>query len=79
MLIVWALRDELLHGLWAVLWCSPFLLVLLLILTTRLRCFWESMMQDSLCRILILPAIGLLVVGLSWQSHVFADVHMLGF
>jgi hypothetical protein len=36
-------------------------------------------MQDSLWRTLMLLAIGLLVVGLSWQSHVFADVHGLGF
>lgn len=78
-LIGWILVAEVLHGLWAVLWCLPLLLVLSLTLTTPLRGYWESLMQDSLWRTLMLLAIGLLVVGLSWQSHVFADVHGLGF
>ncbi len=71
--------KEVLHGLWAVLWCLPLLLVLLLISTTPLHGYWESLITDSLWGTLILLAIGLLVVGLSWQAHVFADVHGLGF
>jgi hypothetical protein len=73
------LRYEVLHGLWAVLWCLPLWLVLLLTLITPLRGCWTYLMKDSLWRTFTLLAIGLLVVGLSWQSHVFADVHALGF
>jgi len=74
-----ALVFEILHGLWAVLWCSPLLLGLWLISITRLRGYWELIMEDSFTRFLLLLAIGLLVLGLSWQSHVYADSHSLGF
>jgi hypothetical protein len=73
------LKYEVPHGLLAVIWCLPLWLALLLILITPLRGFWAYLMKDSLWRTLTLLAIGLLVVGLSWQSHVFADVHALGF
>jgi hypothetical protein len=74
-----ALIAETSHGLWAVLWCSPLLVGLWLISITRLRGYLESIMDDSFTRILLLLAIGLFVLGLSLQSHVYADWHSLGF
>jgi EamA domain-containing membrane protein RarD len=73
------LRDEVLHGLFAVLWCLPLLVGLLLILTTRWRRYWESMTEDSSTLSLLLLGLVLYVVGLSWLSHVFADALNLGF
>ncbi len=73
------LRDELLHGLWAVLWCSPLWLALWLTWTTRWRAYWESIAQDSFTRILLWLALSCFVLGLSWLSHVFADFFQLGF
>jgi len=46
---------------------------------TRWRSLWESLMEDSFTRISLLVALFLLVLGLSWLSHVFADLFSLGF
>jgi hypothetical protein len=73
------LKYEVLHGLWAILWCSPLLLGLWLMWITRWRSLWESLMEDSFTRISLLVALFLLVLGLSWLSHVFADLFSLGF
>jgi hypothetical protein len=73
------LRDELLHGLWAVLWCSPLLLGLWLTWIIPWRSFWEFLAKDSFTRILLMLALGLWVLGLAWLSHVFADFYQLGF
>jgi len=77
--IGYSLRCEILHGLFSVLVCLPLLLVLYLTLTTLLRGFWNWTMADSFTRILIWLALGLLVVGLSWRAHYWADMHSLGF
>jgi hypothetical protein len=73
------LKYEVLHGLWAILWCSPLLLVLSLMWITRWRSFWGALMRDSFTRISLLVGLFLLVLGLSWLSHVFADIYGLGF
>lgn len=77
--LVFIFYYEIMHGLWAVLWCLPLLAVFYLTSITQLRVYWEFLTEDSFTRILLLVAIILLVLGLSWQSHAFADVYGLGF
>jgi len=73
------LRAELLHGLFAVLWCLPLWLGLWLTWTTRWRAYWASVTADSFTRTLLWLALVCWVLGLSWLSHVFADYFRLGF
>ena len=78
--IGWIITCELKHIGFGLVCCLPvWLLLLYLTLTTRLRSTWEFLMEDSLCHILIWLGISLLVVGVSFLSHVWADMHGLGF
>ena len=77
--IFWVIRCEILHGLFALLWCLPSFVALSLMLTTQFRSTWESLMEDSYTRILTWLGIFSLVAGLSFLSHVSADTCGLGF
>ena len=77
--IGYILRCEILHGLFALLWCFPSFVVLSLMLTTQFRSTWESLMEDSCTHILTLLGIFSLVTGLSFLSHVYADICGLAF
>ncbi len=77
--IFWAIRCEILHGLFALLWCLPSFVALSLMLTTQFRSTWESLMEDFYTRILTWSGIFSLVAGLSFLSHVYADTCGAGF
>jgi len=71
---------EVLHGLFAILWCLPLLVVSLWILTTRCTTISNGVSRaDTLWMNLRLLGISLLVVGLSFLSAVYADIYKLGF
>lgn len=78
--IVYLLRCEALHGLFSLLWCLPLLLVCYLTLTTySIGYLAGGNRVDTSWAILKLLGISCLVVGLSFLSHVFADIYGLGF
>ena len=75
----YSISSVILHGFWALLWCLPLLVALSLMLATRFRPTWDFLMEDSCTRILTLLGIFSLVAGLSFLSHVSADIYGLGF
>lgn len=72
--ISYAIRCELLHSLWGLLWLAPFCLMLTMLYTVAERGRTKSGLRYLL--------LGLSCFGLgllSWGLHVFADNKGLGF